>query len=80
MSLVVFFGGGGDVWETKQDTYVWPLGVVLKKVISEFYWDRKQIKQVKFHKKNKLSFIDKLLQNIFWTDLVTYLGKLTHGA
>ena len=29
---------------------------------------------------NNLSFIDKLLQNIFWTDLVTYLGKVTHVA
>ena len=40
----------------------------------------KQKNQVKFHKKNKLSFIDKLLQNIVWTNLVTYLGKLTHVA
>lgn len=44
---------------------------------------RNKGKQVKFHKnkkENKLSFIDKLLQNIFWTDLVTYLAKLTHVA
>ena len=40
----------------------------------------KQKNQVKFHKKKKLSFIDKLLQNIVWTNLVTYLGKLTHVA